>query len=198
MAWELDFTGETVDSVDKSGGHPPDDYYRVKLVELPPQTEKWQDFIFQITSGLHTGRKVKGRLFDPRFSDTPERADGAKRKAKLWAGRLGLMKKEHEGKNVPIDWNAAIGWTGVVLQATPKDKDTGKPGKYPEVDYAGIFPIEHVDLDGPTRTRLGLALLPGQSATAPEKSTRGKKDDATTTPQAPAANSAEIAAKLWG
>lgn len=197
-SWDLDFTGDTLDSVDKSGGHPPDDYYRVTLAETTEsQKDGSQEFKFKITSGPHTGRVVKGKLWNPRLADDQEKGENAKRKAKLWAGRLGLMKKEHEGKATAIDWAAAVGWNGVVKQNTRTDKATGKLSDFPEVDYAGVYPLDHQDLDGPTRTRLGLTLLPGQSATAPA-SARGKKESETTAPAAPAQNSADIAKQLWG
>lgn len=201
MAWDLDFSGETLDQVDKSGGHPPDDYYKVTLAETTEnQKDGSQEFVFKITDGPHKGRNVKGKLWNPRFADDAEKGENAKRKAKLWGVRLGLVPKEAEGKTAAIDWHKAVGWSGVVKQNTRIDKATGVKGNFPEVDYAGIYPLDHHDLDGPTRTRLGLTLLPGQSATTAPASARGKKGDegTTTAPAVPAQNPADIAKQLWG
>lgn len=203
--WDLNFAGQTIDDVDKSGGNPPDGYYRVKAdkVEHDPEDGSMK-FSFKITHGVQSGRIVRGKLSNPRFAETPEKAKTIADRAKIWAVRMGLVPKDAEGKTANVDFTQAIGRDLVVKVKTRTfDGNKGKV-EFQEVEYAGVYPLDHHDLDGPTRTALELPLLPGQSATDPkagkqsksEKATPGALSGSPATP--PAASADDIAAKLFG
>lgn len=209
--WNLDFGGQTIDAVDKSAGTPPDGYYRAKLHEVVPDDDGRLEFKFKICHGIQTGRTLSGKLNNPQFADTAEHRDSATKKARVWAVRLGLVSKESEGKVAAVNWNLAIGREVVVNVETTKyekkDKNTGaKTGvwtTWQEIKYAGVWPLDHVDIDGPTRASLDLPLLAGQSATDP-KAGKGKGNGSpapgtvSRAPStAPTESSDSIAAKLF-
>jgi hypothetical protein len=194
-AFDINFGGTTIDGVDKSIGNPPDGYYRTKVAKVDLDQEHGRlRFEFEITHGIHAGRRLKGSLGNPRLSDSPEKSMA---RARAWAVRLGLAKKEDENKTVSMDFAAAVGKPIVVKVATKK----GDTGSWQEVGYCDLWPLEHPDLDGPTRHSLGLQLLPGQSATESPKG-RGKGNAVTpgTASGAPAnAQSPDaVAAALFG
>lgn len=205
--WNLDFGGQTIDAVDKSAGTPPDGYYRAKLTEAMPDDDHRLEFKFTICHGLQAGRKVSGKLNNPGLADTPEHRESALKKARVWAVRLGLVPKEAEGKVASVNWSLAYGREVVVKVSSKtykKKKDgveTGETGTWQEIDYAGVYPLDHADLNGPTRTELGLPLLPGQSATDPKagkgngKSTPGAVSGAPAT--APTQDTQAIVANLF-
>jgi hypothetical protein len=196
-SFDLNMTGKTIDGIDKSIGYPPDGHYVTKLaaVALDPEYGRL-NFEFQITHGIHAGRKLKGSLQNPRLADNPAKSED---RARAWAVRLGLLSKADENKTVTTDYSKAIGRETVVKVHT---KPGSKGGMFQEVEYCGLWPLDHPDLDGPTRHALGLPLLPGQSATEAPKGL-GKK--AETVPgaasgapaTAPAQSSAAIADALF-
>lgn len=204
MAWDLDFTGKTVDEVDKSGGEPPNGYYRAKLAEVKSNPEDGsEEFVFKISRGPHSNRIVRGKLWNPRFAEDEEKKNSAMRKASIWAVRLGLVKKGDEGKLASVEFSSAVGWEGVIKKSSYVSKSNGR--EYHEVDYAGVYPLDHHDLDGPTRASLDLPLLPGQSATDPKAGKQSKSHSEKTVPGAasgspatpPAASADDIAKSLF-
>lgn len=205
--WDLNFAGQTIDDVDKSGGNPPDGFYRVNVTEVTNSAEDGSmHFKFKISQGPQAGRHVKGKLSNPRFAETVEKAKTIADRAKIWAVRMGLVPKEAEGKTANVDYLKAIGKELVVkLKTRVFDGDKGKV-EFQEVEYAGVYPLDHHDLDGPTRTALSLPLLPGQSATDPKAGKQTKAEREKATPgaasgapgAAPTQTNDQIAAALFG
>lgn len=198
-SFDLNLSGKTIDGIDKSIGNPPDGHYVTKLATVASDPEYGRiKFEFQITKGIHAGRKLKGSLGNPRLSDNPEKSQ---ERARAWAVRLGLLSKSDENKTVSTDYAKAIG-KEVVVKVHTKAGSSG--GMFQEVGYCDLWPLDHADLDGPTRHALGLPLLPGQSATEAPKG-RGKGKAAETVPgaasgapaTAPAASSQAIADALF-
>jgi hypothetical protein len=173
-SFDLNLSGKTIDGIDKSIGYPPDGYYVTKLAAVASDPEYGRlNFEFKISNGIHAGRKLKGSLGNPRLADNPEKSQ---ERARAWAVRLGLLSKADENKTVATDYAKAIGRDVVVKVHT---KPGTKGGMFQEVEYCGLWPLDHPDLDGPTRHALGLPLLPGQSAEAAPKGRGGKKAEPT-------------------
>lgn len=198
-SFDLNLSGQTIDEIEKSIGTPPDDYYVTRVTKVTNDPEYGRlNFEFTITNGIHVGRKLKGTLGNPRLSPNPQESQ---KRATRWAVRLGLLAKADENKTVPVDYSKAIGKDIVVRVET---KEGSKGGKFQEVGYCELWPLEHPDLNGPTRHRLGLPLLPGQSAeAAPKGRGKGKAEPAApgaasgAPATAPAASSQAIADALF-
>jgi hypothetical protein len=166
-AWNFNLGGRTAEEIDKLASKPPDGYYVAIFSKLEDDTETLaQKFEFKIDSGLHVGVILRGKLNNPAMADDPKKAEGMVKKALIWAARLGIIDKGAKG-DVTVNFAAALGKKYVVKVKsstfTRSDGTTSDP--YQEIDYAGIYPLDHADIDGPTRVELGLPLLPGQSAT---------------------------------
>lgn len=204
--WDLNFGGQTIDDVDKSGGNPPDGFYRCKVHEATTDAEDGSmSFKFKVCYGNQMNRIIKGKLKNPRFAEDPEKAATMASRAKIFGVRLGLIKKEDEGKTVNCDYTKAVGVECVIsLKSRTFDGRDGGKVTYQDIDYAGIYPLTHQDLDGPTRVSLGLPLLPGQSATdakagKPAKGGKVEPGAASGAPGTPPAQSADqMAAALFG
>lgn len=209
MGWDLNFAGTTVDDVDKSGGDPPNDYYLAELVGVSANPETGaEEFKFKIDNGVHSGRHVRGVLWNPRFSENAEMAEKSRKRANLWAVRLGLVGADANGKTVSVEFSKAIGWKGIIKKCSYASKND--PSKeFHEIDKygSGIYRLDSPDVDGQTRTKLGLPLLPGQSATDPKagkaaskggkgESLVGTASGAPGTP--PVASADDIAKSLFG
>lgn len=182
-AWNFNLGGKTAEEIDKAASKPPDGFYLATLSKVEDDSETLaKKFEFKIEGGLHAGVILRGRLNNPSMAD-PDKAEGMIKKALIWGARLGLIPKG-ETKIVSIDFNRAVGGRFVVKAKTSsyKRQDGTMSDTYQEIDYAGIYPLDHADIDGPTRVSLGLPLLPGQSATETGKGKRGANGSHATTP----------------
>lgn len=189
-AWDLDFAGETSESLE-SGGYPAAGFYMAKLTATTPdQQDGGQNFDFIISVGPFAGKKVSRKLWNPGFADTEERKQNAIRHAKSWAHRLGL---DGPGK-VSIVWEQAIGKEYVVEVTKRKyTKKDGSQGEMTEIAYMGVYQKDHYDIPEAFRVQNNL----GPAKPRPAGS---KPPSSSTTTQAPAATAddvANLAKSLW-
>lgn len=197
MSWNLNFGGKSAEQIDKESSRPPDGFYLAECIKRETSPEDFsEEFTWKITKGTSAGAIVRGRLNNPAVADTPEKAESMVKKAKIWAVRLGVVPRDAVLENVTVDWTKAVGWKGVLkIKTRHYEKRDGTKGEITEPDYAGIYPLDHADLDGPTRHALGIDLLPGQSA---EPKARGKNGSTTVPTTTPAKSTDALAEALLG
>ena len=158
MAWNLDFTGTTIDDVDKSAGPPPDGYYYARVESTEESLDDGsQSFVFLILKGRCAGKKQKTKINNPAFADDQKKAAAAAKKAQLYAVRLGLVDKGVNGKTASLDWSKAVG-KEVVIQIKTQHF-TGSDGaarEWRDLAFDGIWPADHADVTNDIRVAAGL------------------------------------------
>lgn len=106
------------------------------------------EFTFKILGGPWDGKEVKGSVFKPKGED-PEKDEKARNKLRLFAHRLGLLKKvKKDGKDVyeavegKSEFMHAIG-TEVIINVKHEDFEGQKgKGKKAVLEYEGILPLD--------------------------------------------------------
>lgn len=186
--WGVDLTGVKPDEMDDSRADP--GWYLATLEsELENQENGAEELTFRITGPRFKGQSCMKKINNPGLAETEKAAEGQIKVARLWATRLGLLKKEDAGKPAEIDWSKAVGWKGVIeLELHEYVRDDGKTGRSVQFTYLGVYPTDHEKIPVAERVRLGLPLLPGQVAPG-EDGTPGIK-----TPYTPAEKAGKKAA----
>lgn len=172
--WQTDLTNIKPDDMDDSRADP--GFYLATLEsELENQETGAEELTFRITGPRFKGQAVTKRINNPGLADTEKAAEGQSKVARLWATRLGILKKEDAGKQVELDWSKAVGWKGVIeLELHEYVRDDGKAGKAVQFTYLGVYPLDHEKIPAVERARLGLPLLPGQTVPADGVTPGGK------------------------
>lgn len=137
MAFELDLTGETSESLDAFGTAPAGWYFLT--VDDVEEDQDRMVFHYRIAKGPFAGSKLRDWLHDPEYVD-PEKADFHRRKASMYASRLELINANDAGKRVEIDWTAVVGKEVVgFVQIRASDR-----GEFNELKMGALFPnLDH-------------------------------------------------------
>ena len=151
--FELDFTGDTTETVE-SGGRPPAGFHLCDLSDVFDNRENPDithfDYVVvqsyvegKLTDGF-AGKKLSDKVEQPAGIEDDRNRATAISKIKVRAHRLGLWDGESAMRS--IDFTAAIGVRVVVETALGKP---GKPGskyagqQFVEVKFDGIYPLTH-------------------------------------------------------
>jgi hypothetical protein len=196
--WSFDFANDTPEFID-SGGRLPEGWYKAKLIKTEDEQQRGgKELTFQVTAGQYAGQTAAKSLWNPQFSDTPEKMRNAATAAKNWAYRLGLITKEDikSGKNVAVNWDKAINVERIihVKKRTYKDKQ-GNDQETVEIAYMGCFPFDHPDIPAEVRTMLNLG--PARPREPGDGQAPASASGSTTAPAAPPPNAADLAKSLW-
>ena len=162
--YQDNLTGVPKEDLDETNLVP--DFYLVTLAEEGEDNETGAFVLnFRIDGPTFKGAHKKVHLSNPGLAKTQE--DGEKQLSRLrkWARRLGLITDADLGKPLAIDFAKAVGKPFVLEIEPPRvDKRTGEMGRFPQVAYLGVYPLDHDSITAAERARLGLPLLPGQVA----------------------------------
>jgi hypothetical protein len=195
VAWNLDFTTESADAVDKSVGYLPEGWYRARLIAASDEMESGaKKLTFEVTYGPHTGRKFTETLNNPTLIDDTDKAKTALQRARIFGIRLGLIPRNTVGVVAPADYEMAVGREVVVRMKhrTFKGND-GQMKEFTGLDFSGIYEFEHPDVPKEVRPSLGLPPVPGATGSAPAGAPAGTVASAAS--PATAAANADAAAK---
>lgn len=212
QAWDFNFAGDTPAFVE-SGGRVQDGWYRAKLAKVEDnQQDGSAELTFAVTAGNFTGQTVGKKVWNPKFSNTPENAQKAAVEAKTILYRLGLCSKDDitNGKQVSKSFAEAVG-REYVIQAksrTYKGKDgsdqaTVEVARFPP----GIYPLDHPNIPANVRTALALGAArardaadgpdPNAAAAPAAGGGKGGGGGGATAPAMAPADAAKLAADLW-
>lgn len=205
-AWDLSLKGDSVEFIE-SGGKLKAGWYLAELSKEGDTDKGHKELKFTIATGPYAGKTAELTLWNPQFSDTPEKARNSANLAKSVAYRLGLITKEQikaEG-NVSLEWEKALGKRYVIdvrIRHWKSDKGEGDEpeiAKYPP----GVYPLDHPAIPADVRTALQIgparALEPGEKAgpaTAPAAEAHSATPAATSAAASKSAD--ELAANLFG
>lgn len=208
QAWDFNFAGETPAFVD-SGGRLQEGWYRAKLTEVKDnQQDGSADLVFTVTVGQFAGQSIDKKVWNPRFSNTPENAKKAAIEAGTTLYRLGLCTKEEikAGKQIQRPFSDAIGREYVVQAKNRAYK--GKDGSDQTATEVcrfppGIYPLDHPSIPEAVRTALNLGPARQRDADDPPApnaapATASASGATAPAPTGPPPNSADIAKSLWG
>lgn len=204
-AWDFNFAGDTPAFLD-SGGRVQDGWYRAKLGEVTDnQQDGSAELSFVITVGQFSGQKLEKKVWNPKFSNTPENAKKAAVEAKTILYRLGLCTKEDitNGKPMQKSFSEAVGREYVVQakSRTYKGKDGSDQHAIEVARFPpGVYPLDHPNIPAEVRTALALGPARARDASdgpAPAAAAGTPANGTAATPAAPPPNAAELAAKLW-
>lgn len=213
-AWDINvFEGETAETID-TGGRLAEGWYLATLAETSDNQQNGsKELTFAVKGGPYSGMKAKKDLWNPQFSDTPDKAKQAMQHAKAWAYRLGLLTEEQfkAPKTYAINWDGAVGKVYVIEVKTRKyTKKDGTQGEVTEVGYLGCYPLDHPDIPEDTRKELAIgparALRPGEkrrghpapTGTGAGAGAANTTAAGSTTPAATQQQVDSLAANLWG
>jgi hypothetical protein len=199
--WKLDFSNETPEQVDLAAGTIPAGYHRARLESQDDDLETGaKRLTFKLSHGLHTGKRLTERVNNPDFVDGDESKMWAAKRAKIFVTRMGAIPRDATGIVEP-DWARCVGQEYVIKVKHREYQGKSGTATAVEVDFGGIFDLNHKDIPVEARVDLGLPLLPGQK---PPKERKAGADATTAvaaggaTQAAPAKDAAAAAAALFG
>lgn len=141
---EIDLSDYTPEGVEKVDGIPPG-WYRAMVADVSIEDRTGALLVkFEVTDGEHQGAHITERLWDPKKADSPDKAEGSRKRRVLWAKRLGLVTETDFGRpGVRIPWDAATGkfFAIQIKERKYKDKD-GNERIARNVDYAGVYSLD--------------------------------------------------------
>lgn len=160
--FSVDLTDDSPEGVD-TGGRVPAGWYRAFVHDVVDDVKSGKTMIaFRITAGSQKDATVYERLSDPDLVESEKGKRVSLTRIKLFASRLGLIKADAFGRQADGDFVDAIG-TECVIQVVHRpypDKTTGAPQVSVELDFAGIYPLDHAKIPADVRKALGLPPLP--------------------------------------
>ena len=157
----IDLTGDTKDTVDRTMPNP--GWYKATVIDsLPDEDADAQIVRYRVTAPTFIGSVIDDKIFNPEGSKDDAAGEISLRRLKLMLKRLGLIGDSDYGKQVEIDWLKAKG-RDVVLHLTEREGKGEMAGKkFVNIDFGGVFPLDHDKIPVAERQRMGLPLLPGQ------------------------------------
>ncbi len=174
MAWEVDFTDQTPETMDAV--RPDPGWYNAEVVDTKEDPEKGDmHVVFKILGPRFIGAQHTEYLQNPAYSRTEQATVISARKLGTWALRLGLATKADAGTRKELDWSKAVG-VRVVLHLK-EDAYTGSDGKTKtplRCDWAP-YDLLHEKIPADVRSALGLPILPGQSCAVSDGAATGTK-----------------------
>lgn len=160
LEWDLDLEGWDEEDLEKGGMLKQPGWYQAVVTDISEdsKTAGVVVFTFEVTHGPHKGSKVFDRLWPPDLAEDADKAEKSRRRAGLYASRLGLLEGR-AGEARKIDWEEALD-REVVLQVEVnryKDKETDQwVTNGVKLDYAGVYPPDHPKIPDDIRKALGL------------------------------------------
>lgn len=193
QAWDIDFTGTTVADADRDNALAPDGWYRAKLIGTSDDNDNGSKILeFQIIYGPLAGKKIREYLNSPKFAHSEAGAEFAKRKAKCYSARLGLVDESANNRTVSLLFGNAIGKEVIIKLTTRK----GEKKDFQGIDF-DIYPPKHPSLHADIYPKVGL-VAPPEAPKGDEKASRaGAKDTTPAAAPTPAKNPDQMAAALW-
>lgn len=149
-SWDLQiFQGETPETLE-AGGRAAEGYYKARGKSAKANQQNGaMDLEWVISEGPFAGVSVDKQLWNPKFSDTPEKSRQAMQHAKSIAKRCGLITDEQAKAPgmVPVDWEKIAGVERVIhVKKRTYAKRDGSAGEVTEIAYMGIYPFDHPDI----------------------------------------------------
>jgi hypothetical protein len=143
--------------------------------------------VWKVTHGSSKGAKHSDRLRDPELATSDVGKNMAIKRIVALGKRFGLIAPEDKSMK-PINFQDVIGFEGVIhiVERGYTDK-AGLPAKSIEVDFVGVYSLNHDKIPPAVRVSLGLPLLPGQSLEAPATTNGARARKTAAGPAAPAA-----------
>ena len=161
---QLDCTDMTEGDLEDKGL--PVGWYAVKCVAYEVDDNFRDCFTFVVTSTFCKGKRQVSFLNNPDHCSVDSERAGQIKKMRLWFHRLGILSKEDVGKSPIIDPTKPVGKDFVLeIEAPTFNKKTGEMGKFPQIAYGGVYPLDHESIPVAVRQQLGLPQLPGQVTT---------------------------------
>lgn len=141
--FDLDQTADDIERFAQTGGLLPAGKHHVRLESCKPATANsgltGEELLFVVASGPFAGSEIKETLWD---SDK----GGAKKRATLFAHRLGVLERSGAGFKLAKDkygFADALGAEVVVeVQHEEYTNKHGKKGKVARVTFAGIWKLD--------------------------------------------------------
>jgi hypothetical protein len=139
VEFELDLTGLTEDDLESDGRCAPGRYH-IQFTDAAHDAKSQLPCVrlkYTILAGTDpsaVGTVLEERLY---FSEK------AKKRAAIFAKRLGLIDASAFGKRSSLDWSGAVGQQAIVeIHEEEYDKKDGGKAKSSKITFAGIWPID--------------------------------------------------------
>ena len=167
MLIDVDLGGHTAEELEGSAQLPAGWYLaRVCDVHSDQKTGALK-VVWEMQSAPWVGARLTDTYNLPALAMTTEALPGLIRRLGLFLYRMGLVAKEDMGKRLNLDCAKLIGVQRVLELKREPSKDPAKQGKeYTNVAYGGYWALDRPEIPPAERVRLGLPLLPGQTAPA--------------------------------
>ena len=174
-AWDLDYSGTSPKQADMNAGKIPDGWYRCVLKDVhDEQTDGSKVLTMKVCHGPMSGCEHRERLWNPQFSDKP---DKAKALVNAYAARLGLVGEDAAGRQVKTAFSGAIGKEVCVRLVTRK----GEKGEFQNIGDFGfdLYMAGHAKMPAEAYVACGLPVPPHAPKGSDGGGKGGKaKDDA--------------------
>jgi hypothetical protein len=165
--------------IDMSGIHSPEEledsapieegFYKATVVSQYQDAKSGAlKIVWRIESPPWSGASLTETHNLPGFCQKADALPGLIRKLGLFLYRMGLISKEHMGKRLEFDPAKLVGISRVLQIERKVGRD--KPAdsrKYSNVVYGCYYTEDRPEIPGHERARIGLPLLPGQTADKP-------------------------------
>lgn len=157
--FHVDLTSDNADTVE-AGDRLPPDWYRAVLDDCFEDTknENQTAFRWKVKGGAFDGRVQFDHLGNPDFLNDDKAVTAVTRRAKILGSRMGLIQPDAYGKEMDFDFADAISNEYViqVVERKYQDKKTGEPKTINNVDFAGVYPLDHEKIPEDVRRKLQL------------------------------------------
>ncbi len=171
---ELDLTDDTADSLE-SGGQIRPGWHHAKVEDAydDPKNQGTLVLLFRVLGGKCSGAAHYERLWGADNAKDAKSATTAKNRRKLFLKRLGVIGDGDAGKQVSVDWADAIGRECLIkIKRDTKKQDDGETKEYINLDFAGIYRLNHPEVPAEAWKESGLqppaSSSPGTQQAAPQ------------------------------
>ena len=161
---EMDLDLRNYDDADaaEQGDRIPAGYYLAEVADHFEDTKseypgsyKYQLVLDDSAGKVLAGRKLFFGYSDPSNIDDEKKKSNAMTRCRMLASRLNLIAADGYGKQARVNFDNAVGQKVVIrVVRKPDKKDPTKV--WSEVDYDGVYPLDHPDIPDADRKRLNL------------------------------------------
>lgn len=200
--WDFDLGGRSAAEIDESAGPIQPGYYRTKVESATIKPEDGSVAIkFRVCYGPMAGKTHTEYLKSPQMASSDYARDVAVKKAVVYLRRLGVISPDHSGPISNPDWSKAVSDREIIIHVIHRKWDANpvkglQAGERTEIDFAGVWPMDHRDVAAFKPEIRGALGLPGGSA--PAAAPAAAVGAAASGHAAPRATPAELAKSLWG